>query len=838
MNEATIEELIQSMTPEEKVSMLDGMDNWHTQPIECLGIPSLKVSDGPNGARGNGDVPYATRANCFPAGIALAATWDTALVERVGIALAQDTKSKSAHVLLAPTVNIHRSTLNGRNFESYSEDPYLSARLAVAYINGVQSQGVGTSVKHFVCNDSEFERFTMNSEVSERALREIYLPAFDAAIREAKSWTIMAAYNLVNGIAASEHPYLLTEILRDEWNYDGVVVSDWFASVKSTAPSLNAGLDLEMPGPGAWRGEKLLQAFHNGEVSEETLDRSVRRLLHLINKAGLFEQPGDDSEFYNDSPEVYALIREAAADGFVLLKNEQETLPLQQEQLSKIAVIGPNARDARIMAGGSARVNIDYAVSPLEGIVNAVGSKAEVNFEYGCLNYKVLPLCDTSQLQAGTERTEQGFEVSYFNNLELAGEPIVSQIKYTPDLHWYPYEHSLPAGLDVNTFSIRATARLTPTTSGNYDFGLGSNSQSRLYIDGALFIDNWQAQKPSELPEIKLDLDLSFGFTEHIKPFELQAGRTYTITIEYSASSAVVYNRVRLGIMPHVPADTFERALQLARTSDIAIVCAGLSDEWESEGFDRPTMDLPAEQVELIQRVAAANPRTIVVLNTGAPISMPWLDQVAAVIQSWYPGQECGNAVADVLFGKVTPSGKLPQTFPVRLEDNPAYINYPGENGKVTYGEGIFVGYRYYDKKKIAPLFPFGFGLSYTTFAYGPVTLSAEQIAGDEALTVSVDVKNTGNYKGKETVQLYIHDRKARLVRPEKELKGFTKVELAPGESKTVTLTLQREALGYFDDSVHSWIAEPGEFEVLIGSSSQDIRGTATFTLTTEARWL
>ncbi len=822
-----VEELLGQMTLQEKVALLAGTNMWHTVPVERLGIPSLKMTDGPNGARGAGSLTGGVKTTCFPAEISLASTWNMDLVRRVGQALADETKMKGAQVLLGPTVNIQRSPLGGRNFECFSEDPYLSARLAVAYITGLQREGVGASIKHYVCNDEEFERYSISSEVRERVLREIYLPPFEAAVRESRPWTVMAAYNLVNGIAASESPLLLTGILRDEWSFDGVVVSDWFESVKSTAASVNAGLDLEMPGP-RWRGEQLLAAVERGEVAEATIETSVRRLLLLLDKAGLFEHPQAVPEQAIDLPERRALVREAAAEGIVLLKNEQQILPLQQEQLTSIAVIGPNAQVAQITGGGSAQVNAHYAVTPFEGIVARVGDHVRVGYEQGCTNYRLLPLLDANLLLAGTRGSERGLAVEYFNSGNLSGAPVNRETQSTADLMWFS---QLPAGVDPQQFSARVSGRFTPQETGPYTFGLVSAGLSRLSIDGREVIENWTQQTPG-------GEYFGFGSTEVQAVVPLEAGHEYLLALEFARSETALLAAVRLGVLAPVPADAIEHAARLAAASDVAIVCVGFGGEWQSEGFDRPDMDLPGKQNALVEQVAAANPRTIVVLNTGSPITMPWLEKVAAVVQAWYPGQECGNAIADVLFGDVTPSGKLPQTFPVRLEDNPAYLNFPGENGKVYYGEGLFVGYRYYDKKHIAPLFPFGFGLSYTTFSYSPLRLSVQEINPDDTLQVSVDVTNTGLRAGKEVVQLYVRDKQARLQRPDKELKAFAKVHLEPGECKTVTLSIGRSALAYYDDLAHKWVAEAGEFEVLVGASSQDIRATATFVLTDSNSWL
>src|ERR1700730_6460699 len=450
------------MTVQEKVSLLAGTDNWYTVPVERLGIPSLKVTDGPNGARGSGGFASGVKAACFPAEISLASTWNIELLERVGQALARETKMKGAQVLLGPTVNIQRSPLGGRNFECFSEDPYLTARLAVAYIHGLQREGVGASIKHYVCNDEEFERFTISSEVRERVLREIYLLPFQTAVREVQPWTIMAADNYVNGVAASENSYLLTDILRNEWGFEGVVVSDWFFSVKSTAASVNAGLDLEMPSP-RWRGEKLLEAVERGEVAEATIDRSVRRLLQLLVKAGLFEHREQGPEQALDLPEHRALIREAGAEGIVLLKNERDLLPLQPEHFTSLAMIGPNAKVAQIMGGGSAQVNAHYAVTPFDGIMAKVGDRVIVHYEQGCTNYKLLPLLDSDLLLAGMQGTEHGFAVEFFNTPDLSGTPVHREIQPKSELSW---SGEMPAGVNPREFSLRATGRFIPRETG------------------------------------------------------------------------------------------------------------------------------------------------------------------------------------------------------------------------------------------------------------------------------------------------------------------------------------------------------------------------------------
>jgi beta-glucosidase len=812
--QGNIAALLSQMTLEEKVAMAAGADLWHSVAVERLGIPSIKVTDGPNGARG-GDFGGGVGSACFPVGVCLGATWDPELIERVGRALGEEVKSKSAHILLAPTVNIHRSPLNGRNFECYSEDPYLTARLAAAYVKGVQQQGVGACIKHFVCNDSEFERRSISSEVSERALREIYLPPFETAVKEARVWAVMSAYNKINGTYCSENPHVLTEILKDEWGFEGIVISDW-GGTYSTADAANHGLDLEMPGPARWMGDKLLQAVQEGQVSEATVDDKVRRLLRTILEAGVSEGP-EPPERAIDRPEHRMVIREAAGEGIVLLKNSG-VLPL--EGVKRIAVIGPNAVEAKIMGGGSAHVKAHYVVSPLQGIRARAGDGVQVTYALGCTNYKDIPELDMDWLTPD-DGVGKGGTIAYFNNVDLEGDPVVTDTIDRARLMWFG---QVAPGVDRDGFSARLSGTLSVPDSGTYTFSLSSVGVSRMTIDGERVIDNWTDYQPMR----------GFFDPDHQAPtaeIALVAGQAYALEIEYSKQQAPRFAALRIGCLPAQPADLMERAVQAAAEADVALVLVGTSGEWESEGSDRPDMELPGRQVELLEKVAAANPNTVVVLNTGSPISMRWLDQVAAVVEAWFPGQECGNAIADVLFGDRNPSGRLSQTWPVRLEDNPAFINYPGENGRVIYGEGLFVGYRYYDKKKIEPLFPFGYGLSYTMFAYDNLRIDKPETMWGEPVTVSVDVTNTGSRAGKEVVQLYVCDVESGLVRPKKELKAFAKVALAPGEMQRVTLTLDERALSFYDDAQARWRAEAGAFEVLVGASSRDIRCTGVFAL-------
>lgn len=803
MNEK-FEQLIQQMTLEEKISLLAGTDMWHTVPIERLGIPVIKVTDGPNGARGAGGSTGVTSA-CTPCGAALGATWNTELVEEVGKVLADEVKAKGAHILLAPTVNIHRTPTAGRNFECYSEDPYHSGQIASAYIDGLQKNGTGACIKHYVTNDQEFERNSISSEIDERPLHEIYLEPFRIAIEKAKPWSIMSAYNRINGIYAADNDYTLYEVLKGRWGFDGLVMSDWFGTYGPT--SAESGLDLEMPGPARWASEEhVKKALENGRMTEEKLNDKVRRILRTIERVGAFAQPKLQPETAQDNPAHHPILRRASAESIVLLKNDG-SLPL--DDAKNILVLGENAVFPQIVGGGSAHVNVHYVVSPLDGIKARV--KGDIHYAIGTPTHRNLPTAQATWLKA--DDGSAGLTMTTFTNHEFAGEPYSSAACDRFNFSWFNTETAAP---NPEAFSVRFTGTLTIPETGNYDFGLTSIGLSRISLDDKLLLDHWTDRTDKEM-------------RQKVATTTLEAGRAYKIVLEYSWQGKEMWRGLRFSLTPSLPADPIGEAVEMAAKADAVVILAGLTNEWESEGFDRPNMDLPGKQDELIRRVTAANPKTIVVINAGSPVSMPWADEVAGILQYWYPGQEGGNALADVLFGDVNPSGKLATTHPYRLQDCPSYVNFPGENGKVFYGEGLFVGYRYYDKKELAVRFPFGYGLSYTTFEYGDLKLNKESYGPGDEIKVSLSVKNTGKRAGQEVVQVYLRDSQSHLVRPEKELKAFAKVALQPGESKTITLSLTRQSLAYYDPSVPGWVTEAGEFDVLVGASSADIRLRTSF---------
>lgn len=794
-SERRIEELIASLTAEEKVSLVGGADAWRTNPVPRLGIPAIKVTDGPHGARG-GTVGEKSAA-AFPCGTALGATWDPALVYEVGAAIGQEARTKSCEVLLAPTLNIHRHPLAGRNFECYSEDPFLVSRMGVAFIQGVQSQGVAATAKHFVCNDSEFERMTISSEVGERALHEVYLAPFEAVVRETEPWAAMSAYNRINGTSASQNAELIA-LLKDGWGFDGLLMSDWFGTYSLDAVA--AGLDLEMPGRPRFFGRRLQAAIESGQIPASALDDKVRRLLRLAMRTGAFEGSGEAEEQAVDRPEHRALIRRASIESTVLLKNDGALLPLELEPAAIVALIGPHADKICMMGGGSSAVEPHHATSLAAALRDQLDPEQRAEHEPGVIIHRNVPVLADVSAADGTP----GVEVEYFANPGFEGEPAVRQRTRRFELRW------IASNAPVQSqFTLRARATYVAGESGEHRFTLTSSGLSRLFVDGALLVDNWTEQTPGT----------SFygeGSAEKGGLITLEAGSRHEIALEYQAPVRSGISGVTVGCQPPIPDRLFERAVELARRADVAVVVASLTPEWESEGHDRRSLVLPGDQDELIRQVCAANPRTVVVLNAGSPVAMPWLDAAPAVLQCWYPGQEGGEALADLLTGAAEPGGRLPTTFAHRVEDHPSNLTYPGEAGAVSYGEGVFVGYRAFDRTGIAPLFPFGSGLGYTTFAWANPALDRAEIRPGQGVRVSVDVTNTGKRPGAEVVQVYLRDVQSSLLRPDKELRGFAKVRLNPGETTRVAVDLDARAFAAWDPRAHDWVAEAGDFEVIV----------------------
>jgi beta-glucosidase len=788
-----VEALLSQLTLPEKVALLSGLDIWRTVPIERVGLPAITMTDGPHGVR-------ATRreaarpsgsTTAFPTGVSLASTWNPELIEKAAAAMAEETRAMGCDVLLGPCVNIVRHPLAGRNFEAYSEDPYLAGRIGIAWVKGLQSQGVGASLKHFACNNQEFERMRGNSVVDERTLREIYLAQFETVVKEAKPWTVMCAYNRINGTYASQHNYLLNDVLRGEWGFDGLVVSDWQAT-HTIFEAVQGGLDLEMPGPAKYFGRLLEDAVKHWQIEESTIDDAVRRVLKLIIRTGKLD--GRQSAGSVNTIEHQQLARDVAAEAMVLLKNDNAVLPIKPGTIETIAAIGPSALGWQIGGGGSSRVDPPHVIDPLTALKAKLGDQTEIVYAAGCDNYVEVP----------TLRGD--FKTEYFDNPRLEGEPVAVHAEKAVNGGWW-FATPDPAVKSMQ-YAVRWSQMLQVAQSGRYVFGVGCSCAAQVFIDGRVIVASGQ-------PDVMV---------------ELKAGKAYEFKAEMKKADDLVFGFMRVGMAYRPdPDNRIQQAAELAARSDVAIVYAGYPENFETEGIDRPTLDLTGEQNALIAAVAAANPKTIVVLNVGSPVSMPWANDVAAIVLAHYPGMDGAISLTNILCGEVNPSGKLTVTYPHALKDTPAFNNYPGARN-VVYGEGIFVGYRHYEYRGVEPLFAFGHGLSYTTFEYSEWTMP-EVVKRGETVKIYVKVKNTGTVAGKEVAQLYVRDVQASVQRPVKELKGFAKVALQPGEEKIVAFELNARALAYYDPDQQAWVAEPGEFEVLIGSSSRDIRLKTNFTL-------
>ncbi len=816
---------------DEKADLIVGDGMWTTRGFERIGIPPVGVTDGPNGARGVGLLGTGTPTACIPAGATLGATWDPALVESLGQLLGEEARAKGCRVLLAPTINLHRNPLGGRNFECYSEDPILSGRLAAAYVRGVQSKGVATTPKHLVANDSEFERNTIDSQVDERTLRELYLVPFEHAVVYGGTWGVMSAYNRLNGTFCSENEWLLTQVLREEWGFHGFVVSDWFG-VRSTAPSIRAGLSLEMPGPGQWYGkDRVSEELAAGEIDEAQLDRIVADVLGMMERTGALDvsdpcHPGQESRL--DRPEDRALIRQAAAAGTVLVANNG-VLPLDAGGLGSLAVIGPNARKAQIMGGGSATVRSYRSVSLIDALAD----------EYGDLDVRFASGCDISRslVPMAAPVLKDGLHLEFYNSHDWSGPVVHTSESASAEVLFFGPPGP---GVDPEAFSIRASGVLIAEDTGEHSLGLVQLGRCRVLLDGEVVLDATEGEIPRG--------DDFFGMGSEVisTSVSLTAGQEVAVAIEYSSRDSFMMCGARVGLKSLVERDLIGEAAEVAAAADVAVVVVGTNADWETEGRDRDSFDLPGDQPELIRRVAAANPNTVVVVNTGGACNLDWAGEVAGVLVAGFGGQEMGYAVSDVLFGRSEPGGRMPMTVPARYEHNPAYLNYPGENGVVRYGEGLYIGHRWYDARSIAPAVAFGHGLSYTTFEWSEPRVSGGADTGlSEPVVVEVDVTNTGVRTGSDVVQLYVEPPESVLHRPVRELKGFAKVHLAPGEQATARIELDRRAFAYYDPSDQSppgglmhqmvprgaatsrtdpgWYVDPGTYLVWAARSSADL---------------
>lgn len=801
--EARVESILGKMTVDEKIELLGGINDFYTRPIARLGIPSLRMSDGPMGVHDYG------LTTAYPAGIALAASWDVDLAQRFGMSMGNDARARGVNFILGPGMNIYRAPMNGRNFEYFGEDPFLASRMAVAVIRGIQTQGVIATAKHFAGNNSEFARMTLSSDIDERTLREIYLPAFEASVKEAGVGAVMDAYNLVDGTYMTQNDHLNNAILKREWRFDGILMSDWGATHDGLAAA-KGGLDLEMPSPTFMNRAILLPALNGGTLPIAVLDDKVRRILRKAIEFEFFNRPQNDISIPTYSQEGRQVALEMARSGMVLLKNSGNLLPLDPNKLKAIAVLGPDAYPAVISGGGSAETKPFSSVSYLEGISNRLGTKVKVL--YG-VDIPVLDEVFENSDFLTSPAGEAGLTGEYFSNQELKGAPALTRTDKHVHFDWG--EGSFAEGEPVDHFSVRWTGYFVPKASGDYEFFTSADDGVRLYIDDQIGIDDWTPHSQT--------LDTC---ARH-----LEAGKAYKLRLEYfeDVGSAIV----GFGV---TRADSFigRETKALAAKVDAVIICVGFDPKTEGEGFDRP-FQLPGGQDELIRQISAVNKNVIVVVTAGGNVDMTgWIANVPSLLHAWYPGQQGGAALAQILFGDYSPSGKLPVSFERRWEDNPTFHSYYPENGgnHVRYSEGIFVGYRGYDRSPAKPLFAFGYGLSYTTFEYRNLSVAPQTGNLHEPVSVSFDVKNTGERTGAEVAELYVGDEHASVPRPIKELKAFAKINLKPGETRHLTLALPRRAFSFYDVQKKDWSAAPGDFSILVGSSSDDIQLRGKFSLT------
>ncbi|RDW61455.1 hypothetical protein BP5796_11347 [Coleophoma crateriformis] len=843
--EVDTDQLLSKLTLDEKVSLLAAKDWWRTPVIDRddVFVPHVKTTDGPNGARGESYVS-GIKAACFPCATNLGATFDVKLVHKVGQETAKEAITKSANVLLAPTLNVIRSPLGGRNYETFSEDPTILGHLAAAYINGCQSMGVAATPKHFVANDAENQRRTLSVEVDEQTLREIYLYPFQLLMKHSTPLCFMTSYNKVNGTYVSDSRRLIDDVLRKEWGFSGLVLSDWVGTY-STVESLVAGVDLEMPGPTKWRGKLLIDALEKGLITQETIDKSAKRVLELAKVLGRFDSPYEPPERAAENLERDAFIRDASAEGMVLLKNDKDTLPLPSN--ASIALIGYLATTVSLGGGGSARVDSLHAVTPLQGL-EELGVKC--NFHPGVPVFGALPHADPAIVSpTKTDASVSEYtpiSIEWFNGstigTNLAHQEMVARAEYMIKEAWPQYL--------AQDYCTRMTFDVTPKTTGSHILSVITTGTAKCYIDGAEVFTREQETDLKVESFYFFKSKLERRFTHH-----MNAGQRYTLTLESWATAPEILNNpplfgkmfqgaaLRFFEYVDVP-QAISEAASAAEVSDYAVICVGTNNEIESEGYDRETMDLAGAQEDLIAAVAAKNPRTIVVNFSGAPVTMTRIvDQVPAIVQAWFPGQECGHSIASVLTGATNPSGRLPLSWPKRNEDNPSFNNFPAsKDDLLKYEEGLDIGYRYYDRKDAPdPLFPFGFGLSYTTFEVKDAQISAPQFPADPegTLQVSCTVKNTGSKKGKAVVQFYVQLPETTIgrTRPVKELKAFSKVELAAGQEKTISVILDKYSLSIYDADSACWRALKGDFAVLVGTSSVDISTRTAFSVAEEFTW-
>ena len=798
--ERRVNELLGKMTLEQKIDYIGGYKDFYVRPMPEIGLPAFKMADGPIGVRNYG--PSTT----YAAGIALAASWNPKLATSVGGMIAHDARARGVHFMLGPGVNIYRAPMDARNFEYMGEDPFLASRIAVGYIEGMQSDGVSATIKHYVANNSEFLRHDSNSVIDDRTLREIYLPTFEAAVREAHVGAIMDSYNLVNGEHSTQNAFINIQVAKKDWGFQGLIMSDWVATYDAVGAA-NGGLDLEMPSGRFMNRENLLPAIKAGKVSEAAIDDKVRRILRTAITLGWLDRDQTDLGWSRYSEQANSVALEGALESMVLLKNDRDLLPLDRTKARKIAIIGPDAYPAVPVGGGSAAVKPFEAVSFLQGVADYLGTSGMVLYDRGIPTLN--EMADHTTFTTMANGGQQGILVQVFNTADLSGSPAESYTASHVNLAIEHQTRPLDEELAQQPMSSRWTGYYNCPSVGEYTVfaqANGEHSGFRVFVDDHKVLDDW---------------DLSKALTDEAT-LKLSQG-AHKVVMEQFRLDQHHRTRVRLGIVP-LATVVDEETKTLAKNADDVVLAVGFDPDTESEGSDR-TFALPPAQDELIKEIAAVNPNVVVVVTSGGNVDMnSWIDNVPALMEAWYPGQAGGTALAKLLFGDVNPSGHLPVTFEKRWEDNPVHDNYypvPGTRN-VEYREGIFVGYRGYEKNNVKPRFAFGYGLSYTTFKYANLQTSPT--------VISFDVTNTGQRDGAAVPQLYIGEERPTVPRPAKELKGFSKINLKPGETQRVTIPLNERSFAYYDVATKQWKADRGTYDVMVGSSVDDIELNGTVT--------
>lgn len=795
--DARAEDLLSRMTLEEKIDYIGGFKGFYIRGIERLDLPEIKLTDGPVGTHKDG------RSTAYPAGVLSASTWNRELVYRLGEQLGRDSRARGVHVLLGPGMNILRSPLCGRNFEYFTEDPYLNSRMAVQYVKGLQDQNVVATLKHYAANNQEWDRNNVSSDIDERTLHEIYLPAFKAAIQEAGAGAVMDSYNPVNGEHATQNGYLNNTVLRDMWGFDGIVMSDWSATYDAVAAA-NGGLDLEMPRAKWMNREQLIPAIRDGLVSESTIDEKVSRILRIIFRFGFFDNPQTDSSIPLDNPQGAETALDLAREGIVLLKNEGGLLPFDKLKVKSVALIGPNA-GAYISGGGSSYTFPFHCVSVLDGL-----KKTGVEVMYAPGVPTLVETVAKSVFYTGAGSSERGLKAEYYPNPRLKGEPEKVQTDSIVNIGngWHIADER--KGIPYDHCSVRWSGVIRPEKTASYRFVVRGFDGFRLKVGEKMVINEWRDQ----------------GITTREAVLSLEKGREYPVVLEYFAN----VHPVDIAFGWREDRLLFDEAVEIAKRADVAVVNVGFNESSERESNDR-TFELPQYQDSLVQCIAEANPKTVVLMNSGAGVDMTgWIDKVPSLLQLWYAGQEGGTAVAEILFGKTNPSGKLPVTFDRKWEDNAAapYYYDPDGDKRVAYGEGIFTGYRHYDLNEKKPLFPFGYGLSYTSFEYSALKVAK---VGSHSIKVSFDVTNAGDCDGAEIAQIYVAPINPAVERPVKELKGFDKKFIRKGETVRMEILLDESAFSYYDVYQHGFRCDAGKYRIMVGSSSDNILLTRTIRL-------